>query len=133
MELGPCDHQLDVQTRLGWTANTTNWTCAPVYSISTSSFPYFLPSPFLMCCVIIPTSFGERDLIWGDDWSQSPFIRRSPSWGILVFSLSSKANARRPVHSPQDHSIMTLIISNRHDWRDTRGKWPLARNPDRSW
>ena len=37
---------------------------------------------------------------------------------------------RRSVHSPQDHFIITLIISDR---RDTRGKWPLARNPDRSW
>ena len=46
----------------------------------------------------------------------------------LVF-LSSKANASRPVHSPLDHFIIILIISN---WRDTRGKWPLARNPDRS-
>ena len=34
------------------------------------------------------------------------------------------------MHSSQDHSIITLIISDR---RDTRDKWPLARNPDRSW
>ena len=27
-----------------------------------------------------------RDAIWGDDWSYSPFIRRSPSWGFLGFS-----------------------------------------------
>ena len=30
-------------------------------------------------------------------------------------------------------SIITLIISDRFDLRDARGKWPLARNPDRSW
>ena len=42
------------------------------------------------------------------------------------------ANARRSVHSPQDHFIITLLTSDRRDWRDTRGKWPLARNPDRS-
>ena len=24
-------------------------------------------------------------------------------------------------------------MSIKHDWRDNRGKWPLARNPDRSW
>ena len=29
--------------------------------------------------------------------------------------LSCKANARRSVHSPQDHSIMILIISDQHD------------------
>jgi hypothetical protein len=28
------------------------------------------------------------------------------------------------VHSPQDHFIITLIISDRRDWRNTRGKWP---------
>ena len=27
-----------------------------------------------------------RDPIWGDDWSHSPFIRRSPSWGFQGFS-----------------------------------------------
>ena len=29
--------------------------------------------------------------------------------------------------------IITLIISDRRDLRDTRDKWPLARNRDRSW
>ena len=48
---------------------------------------------------------------------------------IEVF-LSCKTNDRRSVHSPQDHFIITLIISN---WHDTRGKWPLARNLERSW
>ena len=33
-------------------------------------------------------------------------------------------------NSPHDHLITTLIISGR---RDTRGKWPLARNPDSTW
>ena len=28
----------------------------------------------------------ERDPTWGDDWSHSSFIRRSPSWGFLGFS-----------------------------------------------
>jgi hypothetical protein len=40
---------------------------------------------------------------------------------------------RKPVHSLRDHFIITLIISDRPEWRDTRGKWPLARNPERSW
>ena len=58
--------------------------------------------------------------------------RKVPSSdGLLaeVF-LSCKANARRSVHSPRDHLIITLIISDR---RDTREKWPLARNPEISW
>ena len=37
-------------------------------SLLTLSFPSFLPSPFLMCCAILPTSFGGKDPIWGDDW-----------------------------------------------------------------
>ena len=28
----------------------------------------------------------EGTPIWGDNWSHSPFIRRSPSWGFLGFS-----------------------------------------------
>ena len=86
-------------------------------ALLTPSFPYFLPSPFPTYCAILPTSFGGKGL----------HLRFS---GV---SLSYKANARRSVESPQDHFIITLIISNRRDWRDTRGKWPLARNPDRSW
>ena len=33
-------------------------------------------------------------------------------------------NARRSVHRPWYHLIITLIISQKSDWRDTRGKWP---------
>jgi hypothetical protein len=47
--------------------------------------------------------------------------------------LNRKALARRSVHSPRDHFIIILIISDRPDWLKTRGKWPLARNPERSW
>ena len=46
---------------------------------------------------------------------------------------SYKANAKRSVHNPQDHFIITLIISDPRDWRDIRGKWRLAKNPERSW
>ena len=47
-------------------------------------------------------------LIWGEQWSHSPFIRRSHSWGFLGFSC--EVNARRSMHSPQDHFIITLIM-----------------------
>ena len=50
---------------------------------------------------------GTTTLVWNFFWAQSPWL-----------------------HGQQ---TMTLIISDRRDWRDTRGKWPLARNPDRSW
>ena len=36
------------------------------------------------------------------------------------------------VHSPQYHFNIPLIISDRRDWRDTRGKCPLAKNQDLS-
>jgi hypothetical protein len=52
----------------------------------TPSSPSFLPSPFMTCCAILLTSFGGKGPIWGDDWSHSPFIRRSPSWDFLGFS-----------------------------------------------
>ena len=93
--------------------------------LPTPSFPHFLPSPFLLC--------NPTDLIWEDDWSHSHFIRRSASWGFFGVFLIFKVNARRSVHSPQDHIIIILIISNRGDWRKTLGKVPLAWNPDRSW
>ena len=64
----------------------------------------------------------EWDPIWGDDWSHSPFIRRSPSWGFQGFS-SAVNQMPGSVYSPQDHFIITLIISDRRDWCDTRGKW----------
>ena len=65
----------------------------------------------------------ERDPISGDDWSHSPFIRLSYSWSF----------SRRYVHSLRNHFIFPLIISDRSDWGDTRGKGPLARNPNRGW
>ena len=91
----------------------------------TPSFPPLLPSPFLTNCSI--TSFVGKGPIWGDDWSHS-FHQWPPSRGFLGFS-----SARRPVHSPQDHLIISLSLADRCDWRDTRGKWPLAKNPDRRW
>ena len=75
----------------------------------------------------------ERDTTWDDDWSRSPFFRRSPSWRFLGVFLGCKANAITSVHSLQDHIIITLIISEWSDRRYTQGKWPLARDPDRSW
>jgi hypothetical protein len=42
-----------------------------------------------------------------------PSLLSVPSLGVF---LSCKTNARRSVHSPQDHFIITLIISDRCDW-----------------
>ena len=95
-----------------------------------------LPPPFLIS-FLLPSwravqsyrpHLEERDPILGDDWSHNP-----SSDGILAEVFRCKAIARRSVHSSQNHLIITLVISDRSDWRDTRGKWPLARNPDRNW
>ena len=72
-------------------------------------------------------------------YSQEVFVYASSSLYLsnvclcIYYSISPLSNVRRSVHSPQDHFIITFIISDRRDWRDTRGKWLLARNPDRSW
>ena len=60
----------------------------------------------------------ERDAIWGDGWSHSYFIRRSPSWGFLGFS-----SAIRQMPGDLFTAPRILIISDRRDWSDTRGKW----------
>ena len=36
------------------------------------------------------------------------------------------------MHSTGIISLSPLSLADRCDWSDTRGKWPLARNPDRS-
>jgi hypothetical protein len=90
------------------------------------------PRPFLNS-FLLPSDVlcDPTDLIWRKG---TPFEamtgRTAPSSdGLLseVFwvSLGCKANARRSVHSPQDHFIITLIICDRRDWHDTRGKWSL--------
>ena len=96
----------------------TRFPARPVLSL----FPFF-SFPDVLC---VPT-----DLIWR---KETPFeattVCIAPSSEVF---LGCKANARRSVRSHQDHFIITLIISDRRDWRDTRGKWPLARNPCKSW
>ena len=74
----------------------------------------------------------ERDPIWDDDWSYGPFIRRSPSWGFPIF-LSCKENARRSVHSPQDHFIITLSLATEVTDATLGASGPLVRISDRSW
>ena len=59
--------------------NPRSWTdLKTIPFIPTLSFPYFLPSPFLTCFAILPTSFGGK----------GSHLRRSddPNWGFLWFS-----------------------------------------------
>ena len=62
-----------------------------------------------------------------------PFHQMVPKLRFSEVFLDWKTNTRWSVHSPQDYFIITLIISDWRDWHDTRGKWSLARNLDRSW
>ena len=75
-----------------------------------------------MCCAVLPTLFGGK----------RPHLRRwhvaqplHQAVSLLRFSrvfLSCKSNARRSVHCPRDHFIITLIISDRPDTRGS-GLW----------
>ena len=96
----------------------------------TLSFPSLLP--FLNSCAILPTSFGEK----GFHLRRWRIAQPSSTVSQLRFSgvfLSSIVNARISMHRPRYHFIITLIISERCDWRGIWGKWPLGRNPDRIW
>ena len=81
------------------------------------------PHLFLFYSFSLPEVLCDpTDLIWskGTPFEAMTGHMAPLSDGLLaeVF-LSSKANARRSVHSPWDHFIITLIISDR---RDSRGK-----------
>ena len=122
-----------------WKFLASNGQIIPLWNVASSvseirMFIKLAPTPSLPDLLCDPT-----DLIWRKGTPFEVMIGRTAlsSDGHLaeifrVF-LSRKVNAKKSVHSPQDHFIITLIISDRRDWRDTRGKWPLARNPDRSW
>jgi hypothetical protein len=68
----------------------------------------------------------ERDPIWGDDWSHSPFIRRSASWGFLGFFSAVRQMPGDLYTAP----IITLTISDRRDWLGTSGLWLGTRTGD---
>ena len=100
----------------------------------TSSFTSFLPSPFLTCCAILPTSFGGK----------GPHLRQSPvaqplhqTVSQLRFSgvfLSFKANARAGDLCTVPRIISLSSLSLATDVTDaTLGEsWPLVGNPERS-
>ena len=81
------------------------------------------------CCTILPISFGDKGSHLRRLLVELPCIRRSLSWGFSGVFHSCKVNARRS----KTALIIALIISDRCYWRNTRGKWSLAINPDRSW
>ena len=107
----------------------TPWTVG-IKDLSSPSFLSFLPSfiPDVLC--------DPTDIIWRNG---TPFEamtgRTTPSSDGLLAEVSRGfpqmwGKCQEICVQSQDQFIITLIFSDR---RDTRGKWPLARNPDRCW
>ena len=53
----------------------------------------------------------ERDPIWGNDWSHSPFIRRSPSWDFLEFSSAVRQMPRDLCTTPRIISLSPFSLA----------------------
>ena len=87
-----------------------------------------VPSPYLTYCAIPPTSFGGKASHLRRRLVAS--LRSSPSWGFPEFSLAVKQKPGDLCLAPGIISLSPLYLG---DWRDTRGKRSLAKNPDRSW
>ena len=86
------------------------------------SINYITPSSPLFFPFLLPP--------WGAMWSQRCHLRRwqsSLTLRFCVFVLSLEVYARRSVQSTPFHLIITSV------WHDTREKWLMARNPDKSW
>ena len=49
--------------------------------------------------------------IWGDDWSYSPFIRLSPSWGCLGFSSAIRQMPGDPCTGPRIIQLSPLSLA----------------------
>ena len=96
---------------------------------------YPLPYPVLSFCpssCIVRYDQPIRDPIWGDDWLHR-FHRRSSSWGFPGLSSAMRQMPGDLCRTSSIISLSPLSIADRRDWRYTRGKWPLVRNPDWSW
>ena len=56
-------------------------------------------------------NFRRMRTIWGDDWSHSPFIRRSPSWGFLGFSSAVRQMPGDLYTAPRIISLSSLSLA----------------------
>ena len=94
----------------------------------TPSFPYFLLPSWRAVRSYRP-HLEERDPIWSDNWSHSPFIRRSPScpsWGFLGFSSAVRQMPGDLCTAPRIISLSPLSLAT--DVTDATlgasGLWP---------
>ena len=88
------------------------------------SFPSFLPSPSLMCCVILPTLFTGKG-----SYFRRGIVTQLSSDDLLaeVFWGFCEVNIRRSVLRQGFTSL-----GNSDDCCDIRGKWPLTRKGNRT-
>jgi hypothetical protein len=71
--------------------------CLIIWTDFYPSFPSSLPSHFLACCAILPTSFGGKGQLSSGDLAEIPLSRKVKSW--------------RSGHIPRFHLITALIIT----------------------
>ena len=106
------------------------------FSINSADHIYlsvlFFLFPSWRCLLCNPT-----DLIWrkgtpaGAMTSRS-LHRRPSNWSFPWF-FSVLRYIPGDLCTAPGITLLPLSLADRRDWCDTRGKWPLARNPDKSW
>ena len=108
--------------------------CWPHSSLYT--FPFFLSlSLSFSLCLIFYVLSDPIDVIYR---LGTPFeattgpsaFRRSPSWDFPEFYPTVSYMTEDLCTDP---GFSSLSLSDRSDWGDSRGKFLLARNPDRGW
>ena len=84
-----------------------------------------------ICCVSLPTSFGDK----GPHWRRWLISQPSSTVPLEVFRNFPQlyGTCQDICARPLYRLIITLWLADRGDWRDTRSKWHLTRNPNRSW
>ena len=98
----------------------------------------FVCISFLCCCTfnefaIIPRTPVFINRVWACAvWGISFWSYQFSVWRFPGISSAVRQMTGDLCTAPGIISLFPLSLVDRHDWRDTRGKWSLARNPDRS-
>ena len=89
-------------------------------------FSHLLSLYLSICYVILLTFEGKKPHMrqWLVTQSSDSFLAE-----VFQVFLSHEINGKRSVTS---FTSLVFLLANRGDWCDTRGKWPLARNLDRT-
>ena len=127
-------HDLVVSSHTRWSPD--QWDI--IYSIN--NFQNFESASMWIKYLSILPSFSVPAVLYNPACKELHLCRRmvvQPSSDGLLAEVSRgflqpKINARRFLHSPLFHRIITLINTRESCLTWHSGKWPLARNPDRS-